>query len=109
MANALEPQNTFTPACTATGAYESVQCHPVSRECWCVSKSGYEVVGTRVAPGEDAPICKGKSRKLYSIRPKWSERKKNRSKTKFVNPCDNIIKDFLNLKISKFALTKIKL
>ena len=75
MANALEPQNVFTPACTATGAYESVQCHPVSHECWCVNKNGQEVVGTRVGPGEDTPICKGKSRKLDSNPDGVTERK----------------------------------
>ena len=80
MANALEPQNVFTPACTATGAYESVQCHPVSHECWCVNKKGDEIVATRVGPGEDKPICKGKSRKLTSNRPRYSERKKMEEK-----------------------------
>ena len=57
--NGPAPETQFTPTCTATGAYNSTQCHPVSGECWCVTKEGFGVVGTRTLLGEDRPTCEG--------------------------------------------------
>ena len=42
----------FIPRCRQEdGAYEPVQCDPISRACWCVSTDGRELAGTRVPPG----------------------------------------------------------
>ena len=83
MANSLKPHTKFTPTCTATGAYESVQCHPVSRECWCVNNQGVEVIGTRVGPGGDKPVCTGKSIFTYpdGVKERKMEEKQNMSKS----------------------------
>ena len=68
IANGPAPETQFTPTCTATGAYNSTQCHPVSGECWCVTKEGFEVVGTRTNPGEDRPTCEGNlNERLYYV------------------------------------------
>ena len=64
IANGPSRETQFTPTCTATGAYNSTQCHPVTGECWCVSKEGFEVVGTRTLLGEDRPICEGEVQEL---------------------------------------------
>ena len=42
----------FIPRCRPEdGAYEPVQCDPVTKACWCVSSDGRELAGTRVPPG----------------------------------------------------------
>ena len=47
----------FIPRCRLEdGAFEPVQCDPVTRACWCVAADGTEVAGTRVPPGLQ-PVC----------------------------------------------------
>ncbi|XP_067012696.2 thyroglobulin [Anabrus simplex] len=47
----------FMPQCREEdGGYEPVQCHPVTRQCWCVDEKGEEVAGTR-APPDVQPSC----------------------------------------------------
>nr|CAD7194476.1 unnamed protein product [Timema douglasi] len=48
----------YTPQCNNhDGSFELVQCHPQTRQCWCVDQSGEEVPGTR-APPDVQPSCK---------------------------------------------------
>ncbi|XP_063231610.1 balbiani ring protein 3-like [Bacillus rossius redtenbacheri] len=47
----------YIPQCRESdGGYEPVQCHPRSRQCWCVDEKGEEVSGTR-APPDVQPSC----------------------------------------------------
>lgn len=47
----------FMPACRAgDGGFERVQCHPMTRVCWCVDEAGQELPGTR-APPDVQPSC----------------------------------------------------
>jgi len=47
----------YIPRCRPEdGSYETIQCHPVTRTCWCVTSDGLEVAGTRVPPGLQ-PVC----------------------------------------------------
>jgi hypothetical protein len=47
--NGLPANRLFIPRCRPEdGAFEAVQCDPVTRACWCVSADGRELAGTRV-------------------------------------------------------------
>ena len=37
----------YIPQCKRNGNFEDVQCHGLSKECWCVNQEGQEVTGTR--------------------------------------------------------------
>ncbi|XP_044148300.1 saxiphilin-like isoform X10 [Bufo gargarizans] len=47
----------FVPDCDAKGDYRPKQCHGSTGHCWCVSKDGKEIQGTRTAPGQTPPTC----------------------------------------------------
>ncbi|KAK2193775.1 hypothetical protein NP493_5g02050 [Ridgeia piscesae] len=47
----------FVPQCTEDGYYEAKQCHGSTGHCWCVSKEGEELQGTRTGPGEESVSC----------------------------------------------------
>ncbi|XP_040283641.1 uncharacterized protein LOC120997603 isoform X5 [Bufo bufo] len=47
----------FVPDCDEKGEYRPKQCHGSTGHCWCVSKDGKEIQGTRVAPGQSPPTC----------------------------------------------------
>ena len=50
--NGVPANRLFIPKCRPDdGAFEPVQCDPVTRACWCVSPDGRELAGTRVPPG----------------------------------------------------------
>ncbi|XP_045033793.1 LOW QUALITY PROTEIN: uncharacterized protein LOC116929499 [Daphnia magna] len=50
--NGVPANRLFIPRCRPDdGAFESVQCDPVTRACWCVTPDGREMAGTRVPPG----------------------------------------------------------
>jgi len=56
----IPARHIFVPTCREEdGAFEPVQCHPTTGQCWCVDAHGTEVAGTRAAPGI-RPNCKGK-------------------------------------------------
>ncbi|KAG5831665.1 hypothetical protein ANANG_G00306150 [Anguilla anguilla] len=46
----------YVPTCDARGAYEPVQCHASTGQCWCVGRNGGEIPGTRTGPGS-TPMC----------------------------------------------------
>ncbi|XP_069681934.1 balbiani ring protein 3-like [Periplaneta americana] len=47
----------YLPKCREEdGSFEPVQCHPVTRQCWCVDNKGDELPGTR-APPDVQPSC----------------------------------------------------
>ncbi|XP_046997028.1 balbiani ring protein 3-like isoform X1 [Schistocerca americana] len=47
----------YVPQCNdEDGSFEQIQCHPVSRQCWCVDEKGEELPGTR-APPDVQPSC----------------------------------------------------
>ncbi|KAJ9582850.1 hypothetical protein L9F63_022809 [Diploptera punctata] len=49
----------YLPQCREEdGSFEPVQCHPKSRQCWCVDNKGDELPGTR-APPDVQPSCAG--------------------------------------------------
>ncbi|PSN48928.1 hypothetical protein C0J52_03479 [Blattella germanica] len=51
----------YLPQCRESdGSFEPVQCHPISRQCWCVDKKGDELPGTR-APPDVQPSCMGET------------------------------------------------
>jgi len=37
----------YIPQCKRNGNFEDVQCHGLSKECWCVNQEGKELTGTR--------------------------------------------------------------
>ncbi|XP_060536767.1 fibrillin-1-like isoform X2 [Cylas formicarius] len=37
----------YIPACRVDGSYEPKQCHPGTKECWCVDEKGFELSKTR--------------------------------------------------------------
>lgn len=50
----------FIPECTPDGDYSDVQCFEhegFAKQCWCVTKDGQEIRGTRASDGE-IPDCK---------------------------------------------------
>nr|UZF13197.1 saxiphilin [Rhinella marina] len=47
----------FVPDCDEKGDYRPQQCHGSTGHCWCVSKDGVEIQGTRAAPGQSPPTC----------------------------------------------------
>ena len=50
----------FIPECTPEGDYSDVQCFEhegFAKQCWCVTKDGQEMKGTRASDGE-IPDCK---------------------------------------------------
>ena len=49
----------YTPQCSDDGWYNSRQCHGSSGQCWCVTREGVELNGTRTLPGSDTVNCDG--------------------------------------------------
>ncbi|CAH1274403.1 OLFM3 [Branchiostoma lanceolatum] len=47
----------YVPQCREDGAYDPLQCHGSTGECWCVSEQGDEISGSRVSPGQLVPNC----------------------------------------------------
>lgn len=51
----------YIPRCRVSdGQFEQIQCHPTTKECWCVDNGGNEIAGTRTSSGS-TPSCQGKS------------------------------------------------
>jgi len=49
----------YLPQCQEKdGSFDPIQCHPVTRQCWCVDSGGDELPGTR-APPDVQPSCAG--------------------------------------------------
>jgi len=49
----------YLPQCQEKdGSFDPIQCHPVTRQCWCVDSGGDELPGTRAAP-DVQPSCAG--------------------------------------------------
>jgi len=49
----------YLPQCQEKdGSFDPIQCHPVTRQCWCVDSGGDELPGTR-APPNVQPSCAG--------------------------------------------------
>lgn len=46
----------YVPTCDAQGAYEATQCHGSTGQCWCVTRTGQEIPGTRTGRG-GRPLC----------------------------------------------------
>lgn len=42
----------YLPRCAADGTFESKQCNPATKECWCVDNRGFEISQTRVSMRE---------------------------------------------------------
>ena len=57
----------FVPQCTVDGFYETRQCHGSTGHCWCVSKEGVELVGTRRGPMEEPVDCDAPGRLCCSL------------------------------------------
>ncbi|XP_075717321.1 uncharacterized protein LOC142759243 isoform X3 [Rhinoderma darwinii] len=55
----------FLPDCDEKGDYRPKQCHGSTGYCWCVTKDGKEIQGTRAAPGQSPPICEVTDPKTY--------------------------------------------
>ena len=50
--NGIPAQRMYIPHCrNDNGGFEPIQCHPLTRMCWCVSEAGEEIPGTRSQPG----------------------------------------------------------
>ncbi|CAM9825272.1 unnamed protein product [Lampetra fluviatilis] len=45
----------YVPQCDEHGAFRPVQCHGSTGNCWCVTRDGQEVAGTRSPPGSEPP------------------------------------------------------
>ncbi|KAK3918170.1 Equistatin [Frankliniella fusca] len=50
----------WVPRCGEGGAYEPVQCHPGTGQCWCVDAHGLELPGTRTDNGQQ-PDCRARN------------------------------------------------
>ncbi|XP_068183596.1 nidogen-1 [Antennarius striatus] len=50
------PVGQYIPTCDENGAYEPMQCHGSTGQCWCVDRRGQEIPGTRSGPG-GRPMC----------------------------------------------------
>ena len=49
----------YLPQCQEKdGSFELIQCHPLTKQCWCVDSGGDEVPGTRSPPNVQ-PSCAG--------------------------------------------------
>ncbi|XP_076880934.1 nidogen-1 [Brachyhypopomus gauderio] len=46
----------YVPTCDGYGAYEPMQCHASTGQCWCVDSHGQEIPGSRTGPGS-RPMC----------------------------------------------------
>ena len=58
----------FIPQCTEDGYYEASQCHGSTGHCWCVTKEGEELQGTRTGPGEETVSCDATGKEKKEIR-----------------------------------------
>lgn len=57
MAKTME--DAFVPECSSDGSYADVQCFEhegFAKQCWCVTKDGQEIQGTRMSDGQ-TPNC----------------------------------------------------
>ena len=52
------------PSCNADGTYKSIQCNPMTG-CWCVTKDGKEIKGSRIETGKGRPHCGGEHTILF--------------------------------------------
>lgn len=50
------PVGQYVPTCDQNGAYEPMQCHGSTGQCWCVDRNGQEIPGSRSRPGSK-PMC----------------------------------------------------
>lgn len=50
------PVGQYVPTCDQNGAYEAMQCHGSTGQCWCVDRNGQEIPGSRSRPGSK-PMC----------------------------------------------------
>ncbi|XP_048581312.1 uncharacterized protein LOC5512067 isoform X7 [Nematostella vectensis] len=52
-------RTSFIPQCKQDGSFDSIQCHALSAECWCVDRRGTEIPGTRTKgrPNCEKPAC----------------------------------------------------
>ncbi|KAJ1528450.1 hypothetical protein ONE63_006861 [Megalurothrips usitatus] len=59
----------WVPRCRESdGAYEAVQCHPGTGQCWCVDSHGQELPGTRT-DNQKQPDCRADQRNAMSACP----------------------------------------
>nr|UZF13189.1 saxiphilin [Allobates femoralis] len=47
----------FLPECDEKGYFSPMQCHSSTGHCWCTTKDGEEIEGTRTGPGQSRPTC----------------------------------------------------
>uniref|UniRef100_A0A3Q3K6S6 SPARC related modular calcium binding 1 n=1 Tax=Monopterus albus TaxID=43700 RepID=A0A3Q3K6S6_MONAL len=53
-------ESIFIPECNEDGTYAQVQCHALTRYCWCVTSDGKPVIGSSVH--NRTPMCSGTGR-----------------------------------------------
>ncbi|XP_046401941.1 uncharacterized protein LOC124167922 [Ischnura elegans] len=54
----IPARRVFLPECLEGGGFAPVQCHPLTKECWCVNVGGMEIPGTKTTNGV-RPKCPG--------------------------------------------------
>ncbi|KAM4041131.1 saxiphilin-like [Anomaloglossus baeobatrachus] len=56
--SAIQPLlGAFLPDCDEKGYFRPKQCHESTGHCWCATKDGEEIQGTRTVPGQLPPTC----------------------------------------------------